>query len=68
MFPFRDFMSSFREMAPKWLSEKNANFSNMNILYIALKHVMWRFRICNYLIISRFYEHFNDFVNYINCP
>ena len=30
---------------------KISNFSNMNILYIALKYVMWRFRMCNYIII-----------------
>ena len=37
-------MSNFREMAPQWLP----NFKNMNILYIVLKHVGWRFRIYNY--------------------
>ena len=35
-------------MAPEWLSEKISNFFNMNILYIALKHVIWKFQICNY--------------------
>ena len=41
-------------------SEKISNLKNMNILYIALKHVISRFRICNY-----FYEisKFRDFMN-----
>ena len=32
----------------------------MNVLYIALKHIIWRFRICNY-----FHEmiKFRDFMN-----
>ena len=42
----------FREMTPKWLQngcpKKFQNFKNMNILYTALKHGIWRFRICNY--------------------
>ena len=37
----------------------------MNILYIALKHVIWRFRICNYFCeifkFPRFSEHFKKF-------
>ena len=32
----------------------------MNILYIALKHVIWRFRICNYF---REIFRFRDFMN-----
>ena len=32
----------------------------MNILYIALKHVIWRFRICNYF---REISKFRDFMN-----
>ena len=41
-------------------SERNSNFENMNILYIALKHVIWKFQICNYFCeISKF----RDFVN-----
>ena len=32
----------------------------MNILYIALKHVIWRFRICNYF---REIFTFRDFMN-----
>ena len=58
-------MTNFREMAPKWLSEKISNFQNINIVYIALEDVIQRFRICNYLNISRFYEHFNDLPKYI---
>ena len=50
-------------MAPEWLSEKISNFLNMNILYKALKHVIWRFRICNY-----FREMFKlrDFIDTLN--
>ena len=48
-------------MAP----EKNSNFQNMNILYIALKHVIWRFRICNYLCeISKFRDFMNTLRNF----
>ena len=39
---------------------KNSNFLNMNILYIALKHVTQRFRICNYF---RKMFKFRDFMN-----
>ena len=41
-------MSNFREMAPERMFEKISNFKIMNILYIILKHVVWRFRIYNY--------------------
>ena len=44
-------MSNFREMAPQSperMFEKISNFKIMNILYIILKHVVWRFRIYNY--------------------
>ena len=42
-------MSNFREMAPERMFEKISNFKIMNIfIYIILKHVVWRFRICNY--------------------
>ena len=38
-------------MAPEWVSEKNSNFQNMNILYIALKHLDFEYVItfANYL-------------------
>ena len=53
-------MSNFREMAPEQLFEKISNFKNMNVLYIILKHVVWRFQIYNY-----FFEifKFRDFMN-----
>ena len=35
-------------MAPERMFEKISNFKIMNILYIILKHVVWRFRIYNY--------------------
>ena len=53
-------MSNFCEMALDWLSEKISDFLNTNILSIALKHVIWRFRICNYF---REVFKFRDFMN-----
>ena len=45
-------MSNFREMVSQWLPErmfeKISSFKIMNILYIILKHVVWRFGIYNY--------------------
>ena len=41
-------MSNFREMAPERMFEKISNLKIMNILYIILKNVVWRFRIYNY--------------------
>ena len=35
-------------MAPERMFEKNSDFEIMNILYIILKHVVWRFRIYHY--------------------
>ena len=46
--------------APEWLIRKISNFLNMNILYIALKHIIWRFRISNYF---REMFKFRDFMN-----
>ena len=64
IFGFRGFMSTFSRndspMAPKWVSEKISNFKNINILYIALKHVIWRFWICDYF---RETFKFCDFMN-----
>ena len=41
----------YEQFFAKWLPNgsgvvvlKNSNFKNMNILYITLKHVIWRFR------------------------
>ena len=45
---YEQFSRNDSAMAPEWLSEKISNFLNMNILYIALKHIIRRFRICNY--------------------
>ena len=37
----------------------------MNILYVALKHVIWRFRICNYFCeISKFLDFMNTLRNF----
>ena len=52
-------------MASEWLHEKISNFKNMNILYIALKHVIWRLRICNYFLeISKFRNFTNTLRNF----
>ena len=56
-------MSNFPEMAPQRLrngSGKISNFQNMNMLYITLKHVIWRFRIYNYF---RKISKFRDFMD-----
>ena len=47
-------------MAPEQLFEKISNFKNMNVLYIILKHVVWRSRIYNYF---REIFKFRDFMN-----
>ena len=47
-------------MAPERLFEKISDFKIMNILYISLKHVVWRFRIYNYF---REIFKFHDFKN-----
>ena len=56
-------MSNFREMTQQWLQNgcpKKLQTYDMNILHLSLKHVTWRFRICNY-----FFEifKFRDFMN-----
>ena len=55
-------MSNFHKnaMAPERLFEKISDFKIMNILCISLKHVVWRFRICNYF---REIFKFGDFMN-----
>ena len=53
-------MSNFREMLPK-APEEISNFYDMNILYIALKHVIWRFQVCNYF--CKISNLFCDFMN-----
>ena len=55
---YERFSRSHSEMVPEWLSEKISKFKNMNILYIALKHVIWTFR--NYF--HKIFK-FRDFVN-----
>ena len=47
-------------MAPEQLFEKISDFKNMNMLYIILKHVVWRFPIYNYF---REIFKFSDFMN-----
>ena len=46
-------MSNFYEMTQQWLkngfSKKFKTFENMNVLYIILKDVIYRFRVYNYL-------------------
>ena len=57
---YEQFSQNGSAMAPERLFEKISNFKNTNILYIILKHVVWRFRIYNYFReifkISRKYE------------
>ena len=53
-------MSNFPQQLQNDCPEKNSNFKNMNILYIALKHEPWKFRICNYL---REMFKFRDLIN-----
>ena len=47
-------------MAPEQLFEKISNFKIINVLYIILKHVVWRSRIYNYF---REIFKFHDFMN-----
>ena len=47
-------------MAPEQLFEKISNLKIMNVLYIILKHMVWRFRIYNYF---REIFKFRDFMN-----
>ena len=54
-FPRRD-----SAVAPEWLSEKISSFQNMNMLYMALKQVIWRFQMCDYF---REIFRFRDFMN-----
>ena len=56
-------MSNFREMAPQWFlngCSKNFKLLNMKILYIILKHVVWRFRAYN------FFREIFKFRNFMN--
>ena len=62
-------MINFREMTLQRLrngsGKKISKFQNMNILYIALKHMIWRFRICNYFCeISKFRDFMNTLRNF----
>ena len=58
---YKQFSRNDSAMAP----EKNSNFKNMNILYIALKHVIWRFPICNYFCeISKLRDFMNTLRNF----
>ena len=45
---YEQFSRNGFSMAPERLFEKISNFKNVNILYIILKNVVWRFRIYNY--------------------
>ena len=52
-------------MAPEQQFEKISNFKNMNVLYIILKHVVWRFRIYNYFLeIFKFLNFMNTLRNF----
>ena len=54
-------MSNFRETDSAMAQEKNFKLLNYeHIILIALKHVIWRFRICNYFCQK---SKFRDFMN-----
>ena len=56
---YEQFSRNDSAMAAEWLSEK------FNLLYIVLKHVIWRFRICNYFCkISKFRDFMNTLRNF----
>ena len=57
---YKQFSRNGFAMAPEQLFEKISDFKNMNVLYIILKHVVWRFRIYNYF---REIFKFRDFMN-----
>ena len=57
---YEQFSRNDSSMAPEWLSEKMSDFLNMNILYLVLKHIIWRFPICNYF--CEMFK-FRDFMN-----
>ena len=62
---YEQFLRNDSAMASEWLSENISTFKNMNILYIALKHMIWRFRICNYFCeISKFRDFMNTLKNF----
>ena len=45
---YEQFSRNGSAMAPERLFEKISNFKNMNMSYIILKHVVWRFGMYNY--------------------
>ena len=58
---YEQFSRNYSAMAP----EKISNFQNIKMLYIAFKHVIWRFRICNYFCeISKFRDFMNTLRNF----
>ena len=60
-------MNNFHEMTPQ--SSAMAPEKNLKLLkyeHIALKHVIWRFRICNYFCeISKFRDFMNTLRNFV---
>ena len=57
---YKQFSRNGSATAPEQLFIKISDFKNMNVLYIILKHVVWRFRIYNYF---REIFKFRDFMN-----
>ena len=57
---YEQFSRNGSAMAPERLFEKISSLKNMDMLYIILKHVVWRFRIYNYF---REIFKFRDFIN-----
>ena len=56
---YKQFSRNGPTMAAEQLFEKISNFKNMNVLYIILKHVAWKFRIYKYF---RKIFKFRDFI------
>ena len=57
---YKHFSRNGSEMDQELLSKKISDFQRMKILYIALQHVIWRFRINHYF---REIFRFHDFMN-----
>ena len=63
IYRFRVFVSNFREMTLQWLQNgcpKKFLSKYKRIIYIALKHMIRRFRLCNYF--CEIFK-FHDFMN-----
>ena len=65
---YEQFSRNGSAMAPERLSGKISEFKNINMLYIILKHVVWRFRIYDYFReIFKFRDFMNTLRNFPKC-